>query len=71
MIEDGWKDSTELKEEEEEMRFNKIEDVPSYAKPTIQKLIDKGLLKGNDIGLDLSEDMIRMFVINDRAGLYD
>ena len=71
MIKDGWKDSIELNEEEQEMRFNKIEDIPNYAKPTIQKLINKGLLKGNDIGLDLSEDMIRMFVINDRAGIYD
>ena len=71
MIKDGWKDSIELNEEEEEMRFNKIEDIPNYAKPTIQKLINKGLLKGNDIGLDLSEDRIRMFVINDRAGIYD
>ena len=56
--------------EEEVMRYQKIEEVPKYAKPTIQKLIDKKMLKGNENGLDLSEDMIRMFVINDRAGLY-
>ncbi len=58
-------------EEEEEMRYQKIEEIPEYAKSTIQKLINKKILKGNDNGLDLSEDMIRMFVINDRVGLYE
>lgn len=57
--------------EEEEMRYQTITEVPEYAKATIQKLIDKNILKGNENGLDLSEDMIRMFVINDRAKLYD
>lgn len=51
---------------EEEMRYDSFEDLPDWAKPTIQKLMDKGLLNN----LDLSMDMIRMFVINDRAGLY-
>lgn len=59
-----------LREGEPEMRFNKIEEIPEYAKTTIQKLIDRNILKGNENGLDLSEDMIRMFVFNDRAGLY-
>ena len=59
-------------QEESEMRFNTIEEVPGYAKETIQKLVDNGLLSGKKDGsLDLSEDMIRMLVINDRAGLYD
>lgn len=64
MIEDSWK-------EEEEMRYNILEEIPDYARPTIKKLIDKDILKGTENGLDLSEDMLRMFVINDRAGLYD
>lgn len=57
--------------EEEEMRYQNIEEIPKYAKETIQKLIDKKILKGNENGLDLSEDMIRILVINDRAGIYE
>ena len=74
MIEDGWKDSTESKEEEE-MRYNTIDEVPDWGKDTIQKLINKGYLigykDGNGTALDLTTEMIRMFVIHDRAGLYD
>ncbi len=58
-------------DEEEMIRYNKIEEIPEYAKTTIQKLINKGILKGTQQGLDLSEDMLRILVINDRIGLYD
>jgi len=51
-------------------RFNTIESLPEWAKPTIQKMHDKGLLNGDGAGLDLSLDMLRIFVVNDRAGLY-
>lgn len=51
-------------------RFNTVDSLPEWAKPTIQKMIDKGLLNGDGVGLDLSRDMLRMFVVNDRAGLY-
>ena len=69
----------ETEKEDEEMRYNTVDDVPEWAKPTIQKMIDKGLLggggnkdaDGSPVDLDLSIDMIRMFVINDRAGVYD
>ena len=37
---------------------------------TIQKLINKGYLSGNGQNLDISEDMLRVLVINDRAGVY-
>ena len=60
-------------EEEEDMytmRYNTIEEVPSYATATIKKLIRKGFLKGDDKGLDLNIDMIRTFVILDRAGMF-
>lgn len=56
--------------EEYEMRYQTIEEVPEYAKATIQKLIQKGILKGNEKGLDLTEEMIRIFVILDRAGSF-
>lgn len=46
--------------------------MPEWAKPTIQKLMDKGVLVGDEDGrLGLTMDMIKVFVINDRAGLYD
>ena len=52
-------------------RYDSIDSVP-YGKDTIQKLVNKGLLKGgNDGKLNLSEDMLRVFIVNDRAGLYD
>jgi len=52
-------------------RYNTLAECPLWARPTIQKLIAHGLLRGDGTGFNLSEDMIRMLVINDRAGLYD
>ena len=47
------------------------ENMPEWAVPTIQKLVDKGLLKGDEEGkLGLTEDLMRMLIINDRAGVY-
>lgn len=57
-------------EEETEVRYNTVLDCPEWAKDTIKKLIRKGYLSGDGKGLDLSLDMIRMLVINDRAGIY-
>ena len=48
------------------------ENMPSWARPTIQKMMDKGLLKGNERGeLGLTDELLRVFVICDRAGVYD
>lgn len=44
-------------------------DLP-WAAPTIRTLMEHGALSGTGRGLDLSEDMIRVFVVNDRMGLY-
>lgn len=58
-------------EEDDKIMYVKYADIPDYAKPTIKKLMDKGLLVGNDKGeLNLTESMVRLLVINDRAGLY-
>ncbi len=58
-------------EEEIEMRYKYYDDMPDWAKPTIAKLVRKGLLKGdNDGAHNLSEDALKVFVVNDRAGLY-
>ena len=55
-----------------EMRYHTIQEMPEWARATIQKLVDRGVIQGRDgNNLDLSEDMLRMLVINDRAGLYD
>lgn len=51
-------------------RYNTLAEMPDWAKPTIKKLVENGYLSGNGGALDLSEDMVRMFVINDRAGVY-
>ena len=57
---------------ENPMIYNYIdENMPDWARPTIQKLVDKGILKGEENGLNLTEDLLRMLVINDRAGLYE
>lgn len=61
----------ENKEEENDMpRYNTVQECPEWARKTIQKLVDKGFLSGDGKGLDLSHDMVRMLVINDRAGVY-
>lgn len=65
---------TPKEEEEEEMViYKKLEDMPSEFQPTIKKLMEKGYLKGtgNNGELNLEENMVRVLVINDRAGLYD
>jgi len=50
--------------------YNKTEELPHWAKETIIKLIDKGYLAGDGEKLGLTETAIKVFVVNDRAGLY-
>ena len=46
--------------------------LPKWATPTVKKLVNKGYLKGNDKNsLELSYLMLRIFVILDRAGMFD
>jgi TusA-related sulfurtransferase len=53
-------------------KYNTIDEVPDWTKPTVQKLIDRGALKGNEKGeLLLTGTMLRLFVIHDRMGIYD
>ncbi len=58
--------------EKQMARYDYIDgNMPVWAVPTITKLVDKGYLKGDDEGkLNLTEDMMRLYVVNDRAGLY-
>lgn len=57
--------------EVEEVRYNAVEECPSWARETIQKLVDKKYLDGTGKGLDLSADMVRLLVILDRAGAFN
>ena len=62
----------DYKEAEEMKRYNTLEEVPDWGKPTIEKLVEKGVLKGDENGnLDMSEDLLRTLVIHDRLGLYE
>ncbi|MCL2376744.1 MAG: N-acetylmuramoyl-L-alanine amidase [Defluviitaleaceae bacterium] len=54
-----------------ETRFNSIDELPEWAVPTIEKLVAHRLLRGNGQGLDLSMDMVRIFVILDRTLIFD
>ena len=55
---------------EMEKRFQTVADCPEWARPTVRKLMESGSLRGNELGLDLTHDMLRLLVINDREGLY-
>lgn len=68
-------------EEDYGMRYKYLRDLKAdkhnaqYYVPTVEKLLRKGFLRGkggagDDTIIDLSEDMIRVYVSNDRAGLY-
>ncbi len=51
--------------------YNWTLEVPEWGRPTVQKLLDRGWLRGDETGaLGLTETAVRLLVINDRAGLY-
>ena len=54
------------------MIYGYVDDnMPEWAKPTILKLMQKGVLKGDETGnLNLDENMLRTLVILDRAGIF-
>lgn len=62
----------DLVKEDDDMavRYNTLAECPSWAQETIRKLMDKGYLAGDGTGLDLSHDMVRLLVIQDRAGVF-
>ena len=53
--------------------WNTVDEVPEWGRATIQKLVDKGALKGIDDkgSLALTFDLVRLYVVHDRLGLYD
>lgn len=51
--------------------YDTVDAVPAWGKATVQKLVNKGFLQGDDQGkLALTTDLLRLLVINDRAHLY-
>ena len=63
--EKAWKEFKERLVDNMEKRYNKISELPQWAKPTIQKLVNEGkIADGNK--LDMSKDMVRVLVIINR-----
>lgn len=57
--------------EDDSVRYKYYDDMPDWAKPTVSKLVKKGYLKGEGGGvLNLTEDTLKVLVVNDRAGCY-
>ena len=51
--------------------YGTLAEVPDFARATVRKLMDRDLLTGTSEGLGLTEQMLRILVITDKAGLYD
>lgn len=61
----------QLSREKERIYHYSVE-LPDWALPTINKLVEKGFYKGNgESDLNLPESMMRTLVILDRAGVFD
>lgn len=63
----------------EPAKYDTVEEVPEWGQATVRKLMsmprgdnpEKMVLEGEGDGLGLTYDLLRVLVINDRAGLYD
>lgn len=70
-------DKTES-EDDNMPRYNTLAEVPEWGRPTVKKLIDKKAIKGSGkkdengdpADMNLSEDMVRLLVWDDRMELY-
>ncbi len=58
--------TAESEEEGMEIKYGSIAEMPSWAHATMQKLTDKGYITS----FGFTEEALRIFVVNDRAGLY-
>ncbi len=62
---------SKLKAEREKV-YRYTAELPDWARPTMQKLMDRGIYYGAaEDNLNLSESVMRVLVINDRAGIYE
>ena len=51
--------------------YETLETVPTWAQPTVKKLLERGFLQGEGEKLNLSRDMVRILTILDRAGVFE
>lgn len=59
----------DLGDEDDMVYYETIDDVPSFYKPTIEKLVEAKVLKGTGNGvLHVSDDMCRILTVLDRLG---
>lgn len=73
MDEARWAAFKERLTREDAERFQTIEEIrrrAPWAAETVKTLTERGALRGNGTGLDLSMDMLRVLVIHGRMGLY-
>lgn len=64
--------STGKEDDDEVVTYKTLKDVPSWYRPSIQKVVDKGALKGDQNGvLNVSEDLCRALTVLDRLGKLD
>ena len=70
---DALKATVESLQETNGIRWNYIDgNLPTWAKPTVKKLYERGVLVGNEKGeLQLSYQFLRELVILDRSGAFD
>ena len=67
----------EIKKELQEIKnrlrvYHYTAELPDFARPTLQKFLDRGVYKGAaEDDLNLTEDIMRTLVILDRAGIFD
>lgn len=62
--------TAESEEDMDAMYYQTVDDMPEWAKDTVEKLVRKKYLNGSGNGLNLSYDMVRLLVILDRAGAF-
>lgn len=60
-----------IAEDRKSRTFATLDKVPDWARPTVAKLLDKGVLLGDGQGLNLGYDLLRTLVILDRLGKLD
>ena len=54
------------------MIYNYFDDnMPEWARESVQKAVNKGVLSGDDGGFNLTQEGLRIFVYFDRMGLLD
>lgn len=59
--------SEEVEAVAEAKRYQTLEELPAWAVPEATELVELGALRGNEKGLDVTEDMLRTMIINLRA----